>query len=67
PTKITEKNQDIFPMFFWTNGKVVEINSCESKRFSGIARQYEDTVGEEEMILGMIRLFGGQYSFQFIR
>ena len=54
-------------MFFWTNGKVVEINSRESKRFSGIARQYEDTVGEEEMILGMIRLFGGQYSFQFIR
>ena len=54
-------------MFFWTNSKVVEINSCKSKRFSGIARQYEDTVGEEEMILGMIRLFGGQNSFQFIR
>jgi hypothetical protein len=32
---------------FWTNGKVVQINVCQSRRFSGIVGQYEDAIGEE--------------------
>jgi hypothetical protein len=30
---------------FWTNGKVVQINVCKSKRFNGITGQEGDTIG----------------------
>jgi len=56
----------MFPMFFWTDGKVMEINTYKSRRFSGIVEQYGDGIGEEGMILGITQLFRGQYSFQFL-
>jgi hypothetical protein len=50
---------------FWTNGKVVQINVCKSRRFSGIVGQYGDGIGEGGMVLGTTKLFGGQNFFQF--
>jgi hypothetical protein len=33
---------------FWTNGKVVQINACQSRRFNGIA-------GQDSMEMGLGR------------